>query len=59
MQNALRQQGYYTGNVDGKYGDGTKQAVEAFQRTHGRAIDGVAGPATLRVLYEGSYPIGS
>ena len=59
MQNALRQQGYYTGNVDGKYGDGTKQAVEAFQRTHGLAIDGVAGPATLRVLYEGSYPIGS
>ncbi len=59
MQQELKQQGYYTGSVDGVYGEGTENAVKAFQRSNGLNVDGVAGPATLRVLYEGNFPFGS
>ncbi|MBR1585332.1 MAG: peptidoglycan-binding protein, partial [Clostridia bacterium] len=59
LQRELKSQGYYTGTVDGVYGEGTENAVKAFQRTNGLNVDGVAGPATLRVLYEGNFPRGS
>ncbi|MBR4360471.1 MAG: peptidoglycan-binding protein [Clostridia bacterium] len=59
MQNALKRQGYYNGNADGYFGDGTEQAVINFQRLNGLQADGVAGPATLRVLFEGAFPFGS
>ena len=59
MQNALKQQGYYNGNSDGYFGEGTEQAVINFQRVNGLQADGVAGPATLRVLFEGAFPFGS
>ena len=58
LQNALRQQGYlYTG--DGKYGEATTEAVTKFQQDKGLSQDGVAGPATQRILFEGNFPIGS
>ncbi|MBR3740246.1 MAG: peptidoglycan-binding protein [Clostridia bacterium] len=59
MQQALKNQGYFTGVVDGYFGDATEKAVEAFQRYNGLLIDGVAGPATLRTLLQGAYPFGS
>ena len=59
MQQALKNQGYFSGTVDGYFGEGTETAVKAFQRSHGLRVDGEAGPATLRVLYEGSFPRGS
>ena len=59
MQQQLKNQGYYTGDVDGYYGEGTENAVKAFQRAKGLIVDGKAGRATLRVLYEGDFPIGS
>ena len=59
MQKALKSQGYYSGATDGYYGEGTENAVEAFQRVKGLYVDGVAGPATLRVLYEGDFPYGA
>ena len=59
MQKALRDQGYYYGTVDGYYGEGTEDAVRDFQRNHGLNTDGAAGPATLKVLYEGNFPSGS
>ncbi len=58
LQNALRQQGYLR-NVDGKYGEATTEAVTRFQQDKGLSQDGVAGPATQRVLFEGNFPIGS
>lgn len=59
MQQALKNQGYYTGTVDGLFGFGTTEAVKDFQRRKGLSQDGVAGPGTLRVLYQGDFPSGS
>ena len=59
MQQALKEQGYYSGVTDGYFGEGTEDAVKSFQRYNGLAVDGAAGPATLRVLYEGAFPYGS
>ncbi|MFC3724421.1 N-acetylmuramidase domain-containing protein [Neoaquamicrobium sediminum] len=36
--------------VDGDFGPATKDAVLAFQRSHGLTVDGVAGPETLNAL---------
>ncbi len=51
LQKRLKDLGYYTGSVDGNYGDGTKAAVIAFQQRNNLKADGKAGPATQRVLY--------
>ena len=59
MQEELKKQGFYTGVTDGYFGEGTENAVKAFQRTNGLYVDGAAGPATLRVLFEGDFPFGS
>lgn len=59
LQQALKNQGYYTGTVDGLFGFSTTQAVIAFQKSKGLSQDGKAGAATQRILYEGNYPSGS
>lgn len=59
MQRALQEQGYYHGSIDGMYGESTEEAVKAFQRNKGLNPDGAAGPATLKVLFEGNFPEGS
>lgn len=59
LQRALKNEGYFSGSVDGYYGEGTANAVKAFQRSQGLKVDGVAGPATQRVLFEGDYPEGA
>lgn len=52
LQYALAEKGYYSGTVDGSYGDATTQAVKAFQRRQGLTpVDGVAGEKTLTALY--------
>ena len=50
LQQALTRSGHYTGPVDGDFGPELKRAVEAYQKENGLAVDGVAGPATLRQL---------
>lgn len=56
IQTKLKRWGYYSGTVDGIYGNGTVSAVKYFQQKNGLAPDGVAGPATLQALgiYEGT-----
>ena len=54
LQEQLKQLGYYTGKVDGNYGDGTVKAVKAFQSRNGLTADGVAGTATLNKLNSSS-----
>ena len=51
LQERLYQLGYYTGEIDGQYGQGTAQAVIAFQNQHGIAGDGLAGEETRQLLY--------
>ena len=51
LQERLYQLGYYTGEIDGQYGQGTAQAVIAFQTQHGIAGDGLAGEETRNLLY--------
>jgi peptidoglycan hydrolase-like protein with peptidoglycan-binding domain len=38
--------------IDGHYGKSTREAVEAFQRDHSLAVDGIAGPNTWAALRE-------
>ncbi len=42
-------------DADGKFGPGTKKAVEDFQREQGLDVDGLAGPETL-ALIDSFYP---
>ena len=51
LQERLRELGYYSGDVDGQYGGGTRTAVQAFQSQHGLDADGIAGESTLNLLY--------
>lgn len=50
MQQKLKQWGYYTGTVDGVFGQGTYDAVIRFQQKNGLTADGVAGTATLAAM---------
>ena len=52
LQTKLTILGYYGGTVTGGYYDGTVAAVKAFQKDAGLKTDGVAGPLTLKALYE-------
>lgn len=45
-------------DAPGEFGDGTRQAVIAFQRSRGLAQDGIVGPDTWRALYEAGYRLG-
>lgn len=51
LQEKLKKLGFYNGNVDGSFGDGTEAAVMAFQLQNNLTVDGKAGPATQRALY--------
>ena len=50
VQTKLKQWGYYTGSVDGVFGQSTYDAVVWFQRTNGLTADGTVGGATLTAL---------
>ena len=51
LQRALKNRGYYSGSIDGKYGSSTVAAVTAFQQRNGLRVDGTAGPSTQTALY--------
>ena len=50
VQQKLKELGYYSGSVDGVYGQGTRNAVIAFQKANGLTADGVVGQNTARAL---------
>lgn len=54
MQQRLKDLGYYSGKIDGDFGQGTYNAVKLFQTQHQLSADGVAGPLTLAKLYSSS-----
>ncbi|MBQ8150262.1 MAG: peptidoglycan-binding protein [Clostridia bacterium] len=51
LQQALEYLGYYDGAIDGDYGSGTVAAVKRFQSKRGMKADGIAGNATIRVIF--------
>ena len=50
IQQALKNAGFYQGNVDGHTGPMTREAVKEFQRVHGLTDDGVVGRQTWTKL---------
>jgi peptidoglycan hydrolase-like protein with peptidoglycan-binding domain len=56
LQTALDGLGFWLGAIDGRYAHLTQQAVMAFQKAHGLARDGIAGPDTLAALAAGTRP---
>ena len=50
LQTRLRELGYYTGEIDGQFGPGTREAVTLFQRQHGLGADGIVGQETRDML---------
>ena len=54
VQKRLKALGYYTGSIDGDYGNGTKNAVKSFQKRNGLTADGKVGAKTLAKLNSSS-----
>lgn len=54
LQQALTLLGYYSGSIDGDYGEATKAAVVRFQENRGMNADGIAGAATIRIMFSGT-----
>ncbi len=50
IQTALKNAGFYAGNVDGKIGPKTKKAIEDFQKANGLTADGKVGPKTWAAM---------
>jgi peptidoglycan hydrolase-like protein with peptidoglycan-binding domain len=50
LQQVMTQLGYYTGPIDGVYGQATTAAVKAMQTHLGVTADGIYGPATHNAL---------
>lgn len=51
LQSRLKELGFYEGEVDGQFGNGTRNAVILFQTQHGLEADGIVGPATKELIY--------
>ncbi len=58
LTEALKAQGFYSGNVTNQYTSAVEEAVKNFQRARGLSVDGIAGEATQHALF-GTVPIGS
>lgn len=51
IQQALKNAGFYPGEIDGKMGPLTREAIREFQRVHGLTEDGVVGKQTWAKLH--------
>ena len=52
----LKNQGYFEGNVTTKYNSKVENAVRAFQKAKGLAVDGIAGSKTQHALFNTVEP---
>src|SRR5690606_41615475 len=52
LQGRLKYLGFYTGKIDGVFGERTYRAVRLFQYEFGMKVDGVVGPKTKRMLWK-------
>lgn len=53
LQTSLKELGYYSYEPDGKFGEGTRRSVAAYQRANGLEATGIADASMLMRLYEG------
>ncbi len=51
LQSRLKTLGYYSAEIDGQFGSGTREAVTAFQRQNGLDADGIVGAETQELLF--------
>jgi hypothetical protein len=51
MQGILRAKGYYTGELDGKAGALSDNAIREYQEAEGLTVDGSCGPKTWKSLF--------
>lgn len=51
LQQRLNKLGFNCGIADGIFGQGTYNAVVAYQKTNGLSADGIVGPATAKKLF--------
>ena len=56
LQTALQKAGYYSGNIDGKIGGQTIEAIKQFQRDNNLKVDGVVGANTWTKLQNAPAP---
>ena len=54
IQTALKNAGFYAGNIDGKIGPKSKKAIEDFQKANGLKADGKVGPKTWEIMSRSS-----
>lgn len=54
VQQRLKDLGFLTGAVDGKFGTNSVKALKDFQQAHGLTADGVAGSGTYAILFSGN-----
>lgn len=50
VQQKLKELGYYSGAIDGIFGNNTINAIKNFQRDYGLVVDGIVGTRTLNAL---------
>ncbi len=55
IQTRLAELGFYSGSIDGDFGDATDKAFKAFQKAAGLYVDGIAG-SDREVLYSDDAP---
>ncbi|MBE5814642.1 MAG: hypothetical protein E7320_05465 [Clostridiales bacterium] len=51
VQERLKELGYYTGALDGSFGEGSVRALKDFQKKNGLNPDGVCGTKTRAILF--------
>ena len=54
LQQHLARRGFYNGEIDGKIGPKSRNAIRAFQSRAGMVPDGFAGSSLLMALRQGS-----
>ncbi|HEY9658250.1 MAG TPA: peptidoglycan-binding domain-containing protein, partial [Allocoleopsis sp.] len=59
LQYQLSTMGYYNGAVDGYFDAATQEAVSRFQQAQGLVPDGIVGPATGQMLFQGAPAYGA
>lgn len=55
LQTKLTELYYYTGNISGRYREGTQAAVKRFQEDYGLEATGIADPDTQAALFAAKY----